>query len=131
MLLEAKDIRVSFRKENQTRLFGRERQEVLHGLSIDLKEGECLGIIGESGSGKSTLAKLLVHYYDIGGGKITLGGQDITDMSLDALNARISFVSQDNFLFNESVRENIRKGNLAATDEEVENIAKALSLIHI
>ena len=47
MLLEAKDIRVSFRKENQTRLFGRERQEVLHGLSIDLKEGECLGIIGE------------------------------------------------------------------------------------
>ena len=59
MLLEAKDIRVSFRKENQTRLFGRERQEVLHGLSIDLKEGECLGIIGESGSGKSTFGRVL------------------------------------------------------------------------
>ena len=60
MLLEAKDIRVSFRKENQTRLFGRERQEVLHGLSIDLKEGECLGIIGESGSGKSTIINYLL-----------------------------------------------------------------------
>ncbi len=59
VLLEARDIRVSFRKENQTRLFGRERQQVLRGIDLTLKEGECLGIIGESGSGKSTLGRVL------------------------------------------------------------------------
>ena len=52
-----------------------------------MQEGKKTALVGESGSGKSTLAKLLVHYYDIGSGKITLGGQDITDMSLDALNS--------------------------------------------
>lgn len=77
MLLEAKDIRVSFRKENQTRLFGRERQEVLHGLSIDLKEGECLGIIGESGSGKSTFGRVLCGLLAPDSGTVRLDGLDL------------------------------------------------------
>ena len=63
--------------------------------------------------------------WDVGSGKITIGGKDIREVPLEQLNKNIAYVAQDNFLFNESVRENIRKGNLAATDEEVENIAKA------
>ena len=63
--------------------------------------------------------------WDVGNGKITIGGRDIREIPLEQLNQNIAYVAQDNFLFNESVRENIRKGNLSATDEEVENIAKA------
>ena len=80
--------------------------------------------MGESGSGKSTLAKLLVHYYDVSSGRITLGGQKLTDLSLEALNNEISFVSQNLFLFNKSILENIRVGKPAATDEEVKEAAR-------
>ena len=103
--------------ENVT--FAYEDKDVIQSASLVVQEGKKTALVGESGSGKSTLAKLLVHYYDIGSGKITLGGQDITDMSLDALNARISFVSQDNFLFNTSIYDNIKVGKPDATKEEV------------
>ncbi len=75
--------------------------------------------MGESGSGKSTLAKLLVHYYDVTGGSIQVGGQDLREMSVEALNDQISYVSQEQFLFNMSLLENIRLGKTDATDEEV------------
>ena len=74
--------------------------------------------MGESGSGKSTLAKLLIHYYDPQKGSISIGGQKLGDMSLEALNSRISYVAQDQYLFNTSLLENIRIGRLNATDEE-------------
>ncbi len=99
--------------------FAYKEQEVLHGVSLELKEGSLTALVGESGSGKSTLAKLLVHYYDINGGKITLGGQDITDMSIEALNDRISCVSQEQFLFNTTLYENILMGNPKAAREQV------------
>ncbi|PWJ12177.1 ABC transporter ATP-binding protein [Ruminococcus flavefaciens] len=99
--------------------FAYKEQEVLHGVSLELKEGSLTALVGESGSGKSTLAKLLVHYYDINGGKITLGGQDITDMSIEALNDRISYVSQEQFLFNTTLYENILMGDPKATREQV------------
>lgn len=99
--------------------FGYGEKDVVKNVSLIIKEGCKTAFVGESGSGKSTLAKLLVHYYDVGGGEITLGGQDITELSLAALNERISFVSQDNFLFNTSIYDNIRVGNPDATEEEV------------
>lgn len=99
--------------------FGYKEQEVLHGVSLRLDEGTLTALVGESGSGKSTLAKLLVHYYDIDGGKITLGGQDITDMSIEALNDNISYVSQEQFLFNTTLYENILIGRPEASREEV------------
>ena len=77
--------------------FGYNAEEVIHSISLDLKQGTMTALVGESGSGKSTLARLLVHYYDISGGSITIGGQDITDMSLEALNEQISYVSQECF----------------------------------
>ena len=80
--------------------------------------------MGESGSGKSTLAKLLVHYYDITSGSISIGGQDITDMTLEALNDQVAFVSQEQFLFNTSLYENILIGKPDASMEEVLDAAR-------
>lgn len=94
-------------------------KEVLHGVSLDIAEGSLTALVGESGSGKSTLAKLLVHFYDVGGGSVKIGGQDIRDMSIEALNNEISYVAQEQFLFNMSLLENIRLDKPDATDEEV------------
>lgn len=77
MLLEAKNINVSFKKENQKSFFGRERQQVLKNVSLYLKEQECLGIIGESGSGKSTLGRTLIRLLKPDSGEILLEGIDI------------------------------------------------------
>ena len=96
------------------------RDEVLHGVSLTVPEGSLTTLVGESGSGKSTLAKLLVHYYDVTGGGIQVSGQDLREMSVEALNNQISYVSQEQFLFNMSLLlENIRLGKPEATDEEV------------
>ncbi|MBQ9663465.1 MAG: ABC transporter ATP-binding protein [Oscillospiraceae bacterium] len=104
--------------------FSYKENEVIHGIDLELKEGQMVALVGESGSGKSTLAKLLVHFYDLNGGRITLGGQDITDMRVEALNDQISFVSQEQFLFNTSLYENIRIGRPDATREEVLRAAR-------
>lgn len=74
MLLEAKNIFVSFKKENQTSFFGKEKQEVVKGVSISLKKGECLGIIGESGSGKSTFGKVLIGLLTPDKGDVFING---------------------------------------------------------
>ena len=99
--------------------FGYGDTEVLHGVNLSLKQGTTTALVGESGSGKSTLAKLLVHYYDLDSGSITIGGQDITDMSLKALNDQVAFVSQEQFLFNTTLYENILIGKPDASREEV------------
>ncbi len=99
--------------------FSYEDTEVLHGVSLSLKQGTTTALVGESGSGKSTLAKLLVHYYDLDSGKIRIGGQDITEMSLEALNDQIAYVSQEQFLFNTTLYENILIGKPDATREQV------------
>ncbi|CYV40820.1 ABC transporter ATP-binding protein [Streptococcus suis] len=101
-----------------------EEKEILHGISLSIKEGTSAAFVGPSGSGKSTLAKLIAGYWDTSGGSIKIGGHNLVDISLKQLYSLVAFVSQDNFLFNESIRENIRMGNLSASDEEVEEIAK-------
>ena len=94
-------------------------EPVLHDISFTAHAGEKTALVGESGSGKSTLAKLLVHYYDVADGAITIGGQDLREMSLAALNSHISYVAQDQYLFNTSLLENIRLGRPDATEDEV------------
>ena len=98
--------------------------EVIHDISFTAKAGQKTALVGESGSGKSTLAKLLIHYYDPQQGSISTGGQKITEMSLEALNSQVSYVAQDQYLFNTSILENIRIGRPDATDEEVLEAAK-------
>lgn len=93
--------------------------EVLHGINLTADTGKLTALVGESGSGKSTLAKLMVHFYDVSDGSVKIGGQDVRDMSIEALNNEISYVSQEQFLFNMSLMENIRLGKSGASDEEV------------
>jgi ATP-binding cassette subfamily B protein len=104
--------------------FSYEDAEVLHGVDLTLKQGTTTALVGESGSGKSTLAKLLVHYYDLDSGSVSIGGQDITDMSLEALNDQVAYVSQEQFLFNTSLYENILIGRPGASKEEVMDAAR-------
>ncbi len=99
--------------------FGYEDEEVLHGVSLEMKQGTTTALVGESGSGKSTLAKLLVHYYDLDEGTIRIGGQNITDMTLEALNEQVAYVSQEQFLFNTTLYENILIGKPDASREQV------------
>ena len=101
--------------------------EVIHDISFTAKEGQKTALVGESGSGKSTLAKLLIHYYDPQQGSISIGGQKITEMSLEALNSQVSYVAQDQYLFNTSILENIRMGT-DATEEQVRQAAKAAQI---
>lgn len=101
-----------------------EEKEILHGISLNIKGGTTVAFVGPSGSGKSTLAKLIAGYWDITEGNINIGGYNLKDIPLKQLYSLTAFVSQDNFLFNESIRENIRMGNPSASDKEVEDIAK-------
>lgn len=94
-------------------------EAVLQDISFTARAEEKTALVGESGSGKSTLAMLLVHYYDVADGAITIGGQDLREMSLAALNSHISYVAQDQYLFNTSLLENIRLGRPDATEDEV------------
>lgn len=105
--------------------FGYKETEVLHGISFQTRPGTMTAIVGPSGSGKSTIAKLMAGFWDVTSGSVRFGGQDIRQIPFEQLMGEISYVAQDNFLFDKSFRENIRMGNPAATDEEVEDAAKA------
>ena len=100
-------------------------KEVLHGISMEIKQGEVAAIVGPSGSGKSTIARLIDSLWDTDSGDITYGGVNIKELPLDYYMGQISYVAQDNYLFDMSVKENIRLGRSGATDEDVINAAKA------
>ena len=102
-----------------------EGEEILHGVSLNIPQNGMTALVGPSGSGKSTLAKLVAGFWDVTNGSITMGGHDLKEIPLTQLYDQIAYVSQDNYLFDESVRENIRMGRMNATDEEVEAAAHA------
>lgn len=104
--------------------FGYGDHSVIHQVSFTARAGQKTALVGESGSGKSTLAKLLIHYYDVSEGQICIGGQDIRSLSLEALNEKISYVAQDQYLFPTSIYENIRLGRPKAKREEVLEAAR-------
>jgi ATP-binding cassette subfamily B protein len=100
------------------------RAPVLKNLCLQIPAGATVGIVGATGSGKSTLVKLLLRFYDVQQGKITLDGTDLRDFNLVALRRTIGWVSQDVFLFHGSVTENIRYGSFESSPEQVVNAAK-------
>ncbi|MCM1246344.1 MAG: ABC transporter ATP-binding protein/permease [Roseburia sp.] len=104
--------------------FGYHDKEVLHDISMEIREGTVNAIVGPSGSGKSTLAKLIASLWDVGAGSISVGGVDIREIALEEYNKLVAYVSQDNYLFDDTIRENIRMGRQGATDAEVEEAAK-------
>ena len=104
--------------------FGYHEKEVLHGIGMELTAGSVNAIVGPSGSGKSTIAKLIASFWDASSGSIRIGGADIRQLSLEEYNQKIAYVAQDNYLFNETVMENIRHGKPDATDEEVIEVTK-------
>ena len=106
---------VSFSYDNE--------QEVLHNIDLSIRPKTMTALVGPSGSGKSTIAKLIAGFWDVTSGNISLGGYKLTDIPLFQIAEQISYVSQDNYLFNRSVMENIRMGNPNATDEEVKDVA--------
>lgn len=99
--------------------------EVLHGISLNITPGTVTAIVGSSGGGKSTIAKIIAGYWDVTDGAVKLGGIDTRKIPAEQLSKLIAYVSQDSFLFDDTIRENIRMGNPEATDQQVEEIAKA------
>ena len=99
-------------------------KEILHGVSMSIPQGAYVAFVGPSGSGKSTIARLIASLWDVESGSVEIGGVNIKDLSLEEYNSRVAYVSQDNFLFDLSVRENIRLGRKNATDAEVEEVAR-------
>ncbi len=112
--IELKDVRFTYKD-----------QEVLHGINMRIRQGEVAAIVGPSGSGKSTIARLIDSLWDVDSGSITYGGVDIRKLPLDYYMGNIAYVAQDNYLFDLTIKENIRLGRAGASDEDVYNAAKA------
>ena len=93
-------------------------------MSFDVEAGQTVALVGRSGAGKSTSANLLLRFWDPDQGQIELRGTDLRDFKLDELRGNIAMVSQDTYLFNTTVRENLRMARLDATDEEIEEAAR-------
>lgn len=101
-------------------------RQALKGISLDVKSGQSVALVGHTGSGKSTIINLLSRFYDVTEGAITIDGYDIRDVTVQSLRSQISVVLQDTFIFSGTIRDNIRFGRLDATDEEVEEVAKSV-----
>lgn len=100
-------------------------KEILHEVSLTIPAGSMTALVGPSGGGKSTIAKLIAGFWDVNSGRITLGGVDETKIPLEQLYDQTAFVSQDNYLFDDTILENIRMGRISATNQEVIAVAKA------
>lgn len=120
--IKLNDVHFTYKNELES---SKSSKEILHGISMNLPQGSYTALVGPSGSGKSTIARLIASLWDVDSGTIEIGGIDIKNLSLQEYNRRVAYVSQDNFLFDMSIRDNIRLGRLDASDKEVEEVAKA------
>jgi len=109
---------------NDVRFGYAEDKEILHGVNLKMKSGTVNALVGPSGSGKSTIARLIASLWDVNSGEVKIGGVNVKDLAVEDFNKYVAYVSQDNYLFNRSVMENIRLGKKDATDEEIIAAAK-------
>ena len=103
---------------------------VINGFSANIKNGQRIAIVGETGAGKTTIVKLLMRFYDVDSGAISIAGINVRDMQRDDLRGQMAMVLQDTWLYNDTIMENIRYGNLRASDEDVRNAAKIAQVDH-
>ena len=121
--VEIPDYRITFDKVS----FGYGKEEVLHGISLAIEPHVMTALVGPSGSGKSTVARLIASFWEADGGSVGIGGIDVKNIPLEQVMRSISYVTQDNYLFDLSIRENIRMGKPDASDAEVEEAAQRAS----
>lgn len=121
--VEIPNYRITFDKVS----FGYGKEEVLHGISLAIEPHAMTALVGPSGSGKSTVARLIASFWEADGGSVGIGGIDVKNIPLEQVMRSISYVTQDNYLFDLSVRENIRMGKPDASDAEVEEAAQRAS----
>ena len=129
--IELEDIRGDIVFDNVSFGYGQDEDNkhfVISGLNLSIEAGKTLALVGPSGGGKSTLCHLITRFYNIDSGKITLDGIDISDIKLRSLRKNIGTVSQNIYLFDGTVRENIAYGNLDATEEEIIEAAKKANI---
>lgn len=107
-----------------------EDQIIIKNFTSDVKKGEMVAIVGPTGAGKTTMVKLLMRFYDLNGGSISIDGKDISKLSKEELRSYFTMVLQDTWLFKGTIMENLRYGRLDATDEEVIEAAKAAHIHH-
>lgn len=122
--IELKNVSFSYDTDKNDNL-NSEENDVLNNINLKLSQGNFAALVGPSGGGKSTVARLIARFWDVSSGEVKIGGINIKKLPLSQLADTVSFVTQDNFLFNCSIMENIRLGNLKASDKEVINAAKA------
>ncbi|MCO5226605.1 MAG: ABC transporter ATP-binding protein/permease [Thermomicrobiales bacterium] len=120
--VDAGDLRGDIRFEDVSFGYSTHRN-VLNNVNLDIKAGETIAFVGPSGAGKTTISSLLPRFYDVTGGRITIDGMDIRDMTLASLRREIGIVQQDVFLFNGTIRENIAYGDLQANEEAITEAA--------
>ena len=105
--------------------------KVIHEMSFKIKKGETVAFVGESGCGKSTLVKLLLSYYETYSGEIFVNGKEIKEWNLQSLRSNFSYVSQDDYLFSDSIRNNIMYGKISASDKQFEQVCKIAGIDEI
>ena len=128
--LTPKDWIPSVTFENTTFAYGRDEPRVLQDVSFRIEPGQTVALVGPSGAGKTTCAQLLLRFWDPTGGRILLEGNDLRAFTLDDLRAKIALVSQETYLFNTTIRENLRLARPEATDEAIEEAAERANAHH-
>lgn len=126
---DANDIKGNIEFEHVN--FGyKENKTIIHDFSVNVKKGQKIAIVGPTGAGKTTIVKLLMRFYDVNSGAIKIDGHDIRNFNRSELREAFGMVLQDTWLFNGTIKENIRYGKLDATDEEVVEAAKSANVHH-
>ncbi len=121
---DSSDLQPEVRFDDVRFRYGPELPEVLHGVSFTVRPGQTVALVGRSGAGKSTCANLLLRFWDPTGGRVSLGGVDLRELTQAALRDRVALVPQDVYLFNTSIAENIRLGRPDATEAEIAEVAQ-------
>ncbi len=104
-----------------------DKVKVLDDVSFTITPGETIALVGPTGAGKTTIVNLISRFYEVTGGSVRIDGQDVRDVTIESLRKQMGIMTQDNFLFSGTIRENIRYGRLDATDEEIEAAARAVN----